>query len=397
MTKLHILCLDPDGGFGGSARSLLETIKQVDPNQIALEVWCRRRGPVVSAYEDLGVDCIVRNDMPSASSLPTLSRNLYYYLIKFMEFYRARKFKTDLARKLNSGVDLVHLNHEGLFLLARWLKKHSKTPRSMHIRKSITNTIFARWQMRLISRSVDGLFFITENEERRFEEMGGFGTGRVIYNIFCPSDKTIEPLPELLSEDGLKVACLSNYSWSRGIDRLVDVASSLKKKNRSDILFVIAGDMQLPKGLPGVLGEVARKGGQLSDYASHRGVADMFRFLGHVSEPESVLAGCELLVKPTRQANPWGRDIIEALGMERPVLSVGTWDTFVRNGETGLLTPEFDADVWAKALIEFADDRDGLREMGIAGRKLVTELCNPVMRSGEVVNEWRTLAGRTNA
>ena len=392
MTKLRVLCLDPDGGFGGSARSLLESIKHIDPELIEVEVWCRRQGPVVSRYQKMGITCRVRTDMPSASSLPRLSRNLYYYSLKFTEFWRAGKFKRDLLARLNNDIDLVHLNHEGLFLLSRWLKRYATTPISMHIRKSITNTIFARWQMGVISRAVDGLIYITDNEERRFGEMGGFGCGRVIYNIHSLHDQEIEPLPALMAENGFKVACLSNYSWNRGIDRLIEIACSLKEMKRNDILFVVAGDMTLSPGLPGELGRIARNGGRLSDYAETMGVKHMFRFLGHVSDPERVLASCNILAKPTRQANPWGRDIIEALGMERPVLSVGTWDHFVRNGITGILTPEYGADSWAEAIIDFAENPDRTRMMGAAGQRLIGELCNPVERAKELSDEWISLA-----
>ena len=44
----------------------------------------------------------------------------------------------------------------------------------------------------------------------------------------------------------------------------------------------------------------------------------MFVFLGHVSEPERVLAGCNVLARLSRENNPWGRDVIEALKARFP-------------------------------------------------------------------------------
>src|SRR3546814_5036443 len=127
--------------------------------------------------------------------------------------------------------------------------------------------------------------------------------------------------------------------------------------------------MQLPRSLPGVLGSIARRGGTLADYAAAKGVGDMFLFLGHVTEPERVLAGCHALIKPTRENNPWGRDIVEAMAHGRPVISVGTWTKFVETGATGILQPMFDATVLAQELAGLVDRRDHLETMGRASRK----------------------------
>src|SRR3546814_16059692 len=116
--------------------------------------------------------------------------------------------------------------------------------------------------------------------------------------------------------------------------------------------------MQLPRSLPGVLGSIARRGGTLADYAAAKGVGDMFLFLGHVTEPERVLAGCHALIKPTRENNPWGRDIVEAMAHGRPVISVGPWAKFVETGATGILPPIFDAPALARERAGLVDTRD---------------------------------------
>ena len=130
------------------------------------------------------------------------------------------------------------------------------------------------------------------------------------------------------------MACLSNFLWERGLDRLIAIAQSLQTRGRKDIRFVVAGDMTLPKYLAGKLGDIGRQGGSLADYAKFQGVADMFLFLGHVPDPERVLAAAGLLIKPTRESNPWGRDFIEALAAGKPVASFGTYSKFVEDGKT---------------------------------------------------------------
>jgi glycosyltransferase involved in cell wall biosynthesis len=102
-------------------------------------------------------------------------------------------------------------------------------------------------------------------------------------------------------------------------------------------------------------------------------------------------------VKPTREANPWGRDIIEALAAGRPVLSVGRYDRFVEDGVTGVLQPDFDADAMAGRIARLADNRDEIERMALAGAARVAALCGGPARAADLLGFWRELAGRNDA
>ncbi len=387
--RLRVLCLDIEGGFGGSSRSLFEFVRHLDRNAVTPEVWCRRAGPIQDRYAKLGVACRVTPDMPKVSSLPRLSRNLFVYGLAARDFLASRTFRRELLATVTDRIDLVHLNHEALFLLARWLKPRTRVPVTMHIRTNLHDTAFARWQNRVIAACTDHLIYISENERRTFERLSRRSSaGTVIHNIVGPLDAQ-EPHPKVPKDDRLKIACLSNYSWYRGLDRLVEVAEALAARGRRDILFVLAGNMRLTRSLPGDLGKVARRGGTLEDFAAHCGVADMFQFLGHVDAPERVLAACDLLVKPTRENNPWGRDILEALAMGRPVLSVGRDTTFVQSGQTGILQPEFDAGALADEILRLADDQDTRAKLGQVGQERILHLCDGPARATDLLRVWQ--------
>lgn len=387
---IRVLCLDIEGGHGGSSRSLFASLSHLDRDAVTPEVWCRRKGWIVDAYERREIPCLVRPDMPKTSSLPRFSRNLVAYGRYALDWMRSSDFRARLLARANE-VDVVHMNHEALFGLTAWLKRHSATPVCQHLRTNLIDTPFARWQTRLLARA-DYRVFITANEEATYRRLGGQGPGAVIFNIADPPPSDVVPHPAVPADGRLSVACLSNYSWVRGIDRLVDVAAALAGRGRGDIRFVVAGDMRLPRSLPGRLGEIGRRGGSLADWAEERGLADMFLFLGHVPAPEQVLAACQVLIKPTREANPWGRDIIEALAAGCPVLTVGTFAEFVETGVTGVLQPEFDASALAAQLIRLADDRELCGRWGAAGQQRIARLCNGPSRAAELAGIWQMLA-----
>ena len=391
---VRVLCLDIEGGFGGSSRSLWKGLRHVDRSLIEPEVWCRKEGPALARYHADNIAARVTPGMPAVSSLPKISRNvLVFGRFIFKDWFASKAFRDDLLRVLEQRFDLLHCNHESLFLLASWLRPRIRVPITFHIRTNLWNSLFARRQVRILSASADKLVFITENERRNFEGLlGAKVPGQIILNAAPLPEVSPDALEAFENDPRFKIACLSNFSWSRGIDRTVDLAEVLAANGRRDVLFLVAGNMQLPRSLPGDLGRIARRGGSLADYAASRGVAHMFEFLGHVDEPERVLASSDALIKPTREANPWGRDIIEALAMARPVITLGHWTGFVEPGETGILHRDFDPVRMAAEISALVDDREKSRAMGRNGQVRIAQMCDPRERAADLANFWQRVA-----
>lgn len=397
MTRpLRVLCLDIEGGHGGSSRSLYYLLKHVDRDAVAPTVWCRRDGPIMARYAEIAIPVVVEPGLPKASALPRASRNVAQLMGHAGEFWRARGGALERLADAASAHDIVHFNHEGFAALAWWLRRTVNVPATMHIRTNVLASAFARAQMRAISRAVDAVAFITPNEERTFRGLGGMAPGRVIYNV-VESDARPAPHDNLVAEKRLKIASLSNAAHVRGTDRLIDIAAALKALGRRDVVIVAAGDMHLGGRWPAPYDAFARDGKTLADVAAAQGLADYFLFLGHVPDPERVLAGADLLLKPTREDNPWGRDVLEALAAGCPVISVGSDATFVETGVTGMLQPRFDADAAAQAIAVLADDRASLASMGEAARARVAKLCNGPGRARELTELWRDAVARHGA
>jgi len=388
MNALRVLCLDIEGGFGGSSRSLYESLRHMEPGAVTAEVWCRRDGPVRARYEAIGIPCRVAAEMPRMNSLPRASRNLFGYARAVREMLRLKDFRAALLAAVER-CDLVHFNHEGLFLLAAWLRKRHAKAQTMHVRTMIPRNTFGRWQCRRMDAANDRLVFITENERANLEGMlGRSAMGDVIYNVAPAPGGAVPPHPAIPDDARLKVAVLANYAWHRGIDRMIDVAEALAARKRRDILFVVAGDMALSGRLPGALAQIARAGGTLADHAAARGVADMFLFLGHVAAPESVLVACDAVAKPTREDNPWGRDILEGLAAGKPVISIGRYDRFIETGVTGFLLPEYGADVFADIVLWLDADRGLGRRLGEAAKARIAALCDGPARARDLAATW---------
>ena len=388
---LRIICLDIEGGFGGSSRSLYESLRLMEREDMGAEVWCRRDGPVRSRYAALSIPCRIAPGMPRMNSLARISRNIFGYAICLRDLMSWRKEIAALARVIAERFDVVHFNHEGLFILARLLRRRHGKAQTMHVRTLIPDNIFGRWQCRRMAEAADRFSFITENEKTNVERLSGMLLpGSVIYNIAVLPDQKVKPHPAVPIDKRLKVAVLSNFALVRGTDRIAEIAAQLAARGRRDILFVMAGDMQMRGALPPELAKTVQSGGTLADYVASRGLGDMFLFLGHVTEPEAVLASCDVLLKPTREDNPWGRDIIEALAAGKPVVSVGQYDRFVENDKTGFLMSRYTAEGAADILLRLDSDRELCRRLGENARARVAELCDGPSRARDLLNLWKS-------
>lgn len=383
---MRVLCLDIEGGYGGSSRSLYESIKAIThEDAVDVEVWCKRKGPIQEKYKALGIKVCVEPYMPKITSLAKLSRNAVQYIQWGLELAKARSFLDHLI-KVERDFDVIHLNHESLHHLAKWLKQNMHLPIVMHIRTQPPPGFFARQQAARIAAYVDDCIYISENEKQHWQSLcAAMPEGHVIYNIAeLPSLET-----RTINNTGvLKVACISNYSWGRGTDRLVDIALCLKNQECTSVHFIVAGKSSLSNSLPGGLGKIARKGGTLSDFANEQGVGRYFTFLGHVPDPENVMKEVDLLIKPTRENNPWGRDVLEALACGCPVISFGEYDVFVETGKTGFLYKQFSAPEIAKLLQAVAEDSSKLIEYGINGRNRIYRLCSARRQGKKLLSVW---------
>ena len=119
----------------------------------------------------------------------------------------------------------------------------------------------------------------------------------------------------------LIVGSYSNYSYYRGTDRIILLASKFPKNILDNTLFVISGDTSISLGdwkrnkyLSGCL--------DLKDYAKKLGVQSNF-LLGHIKNTEEVIINSDLTLKLTREFNFGEEILIESMFYKIPVNKFG--------------------------------------------------------------------------
>ncbi len=242
IVTLHI---DIEGGHGGSSISLYQLLKQLDRTRISPVVVHRQAGPVTEWYRELGIPTYHVTEICSFVPRSTKAlKNFIATLPRMRHLDRAARQIADIVHKHDAK--LVHLNYEGLFLLADKLRPLIDVPIVSHSRAHLPVSPWGRWLARKLAQNIRYVFFISPQEEQRWAELAGAQVpGEVIWNI------ARDPLPRQAFPDRPEVLYLGNIAWSKGTDRLIDVALACRKRGMSPLTFAIYGEFASWRSLRG--------------------------------------------------------------------------------------------------------------------------------------------------
>jgi glycosyltransferase involved in cell wall biosynthesis len=390
--RTAVLYLDVEGGWGGSSRSLYYLVEALDRSAFEPVVLLRKPGPVEERYRALGVDCRVIPDMPSFR--PGDRKNAIAFMLYVWKLRKLQSLLLQLAPIVaKRDIRLLHINHESLVLTGACIAQRFGLPWIGHVRTLLTPGWFARRVHRLMARAASHVIFITEPNRAHFRMLSGnrFDAERtsVVHNIIPMPDDVVQPLAELTDPpDRFRVLSLTNFSPSRGVDRIIDVAEALQRRGEKRFAFYLCGQPALTSALTG---RAAPYYDSIVSRVNRSRLDEMVHFPGHVREPERALAGCDALIKLTRQANPWGRDIIEALAAGVPVLTLGSFEDFVTNGVNGFIDESFDADRMAGHLVALADSPETRQAMHKANREKAQMLFEGEARARDIAEIYRSV------
>lgn len=368
MAATRTLHIDIEGGWGGSSRSLYELVSRLDRDRVSPLVAHRQMGPVVERYRRIGVPTA---HVPEIGSfVPRRNAGLKIFLASLPKLRRLDRAAARLAALAGDhGAQVVHLNYEGLYLLAGKLRRRLGLPMIGHCRAIWAEDAWGRWLARSLARRVDRLFFISPQEEGQYRRLAGTvagaAPGSVLWNI-AP-----EPLPRQLDREAPYAVYLGNLDPAKGTDRMVDIARALVRRGAAPLTLKIFGQARSKGGFEA---ELRRR-------CADPDLAGRVVLAGYTADPGPILAGATALVRPSRENDPWGRDVIEATRFGVPVLATGSFSGVVEDGVTGYLFDPFDADAMAGRLDALVRDADLARQLGEAA-----------WRKGE-----RQFSGRTQA
>ncbi len=268
------------------------------------------------------------------------------------------------------SADIIHLNslNSAFGLL---IARKFGIPLIWHIREQIPpvfrGLIRNLFQQMFNDNLVKHLICISENEARYLPK----SKVHIIHNFYQLNN---QPIP---NGKPIKFLSIGSFTFDKGFWRLIDAVRYLSKQyTPSDFKVVLMGitpNLTITKKILSEKTEVHFKT-EIKKYQ----IEDFFEFYPTTdSLRPDFFAQFHVLVRPSLNNDPWGRDIIEAMSTGRAIIATGRYVKFVRHKENGYLVSDLHPHELAKRMGMFIANERLVSQFGRKSFNIAQSLFNP--------------------
>lgn len=334
---VQVLTMDAQQGRGNTYSAPIDTIRSSD-----FAAWARHAPAISSIWHGVGFSTrILRRHLPEARRIARMA-SLH-------------------------GAQLIHCNDAVAISRSSILAARlARLPCVCHARNFDDLGRFDHW----LADSVDSFIFNSAATERAFlQQRAGRDRHRVIYNAldlaqFAASADGNSVRKELGLRVDIPVIGVTGrlVPWKGHDVYLHALARAVELGARLQGLVVGGPDPSHPNWLA-----------HIRALAESLEIADAVHFVGHRDDVARMLAAMDVVVHTSTAPEPFGRVLIEAMAMSKPVVasSDGGVPEIVQEGQTGLMVSPGDVQAYAEAICSLLSHPDDAAAMGRAGRASV--------------------------
>ena len=354
--RYNILYLDSGSGIGGGQRSLLLLLKHLDVTRFRSFVGCLGDSMLAAAVRKAGHP-VIPLDLPKQHDKGDKVRRFTFDDIT--RDLRQLKVIFQLLWVLEEKqIDLIHANSLAAGIVGGVAAKLYGIPIVMHKRYATAYGVLDR----ICAVLLDRVILVSEATRWTFAP---HSKQALIYNgvelsSLQPSSQ-VEPLRADLNLDpnALLIGIVTRITPEKGIHLLIEATAKLKASPSVQLLVV--GGPYFPKD--------AEYMDSLKVQAKKLGVEDRVIFTGFLEDTGAILSLLDVVLLASTIPEACPRTIIEAMAAGVPVIAtpLGGSKELVTS-ETGILVPAEDADAFAEAITQLAEDAERRKRMGEACR-----------------------------
>jgi glycosyltransferase involved in cell wall biosynthesis len=353
--KHRILYLNPTSAIGGAEISLLELLRNLNREVFEPLVALPGLGPLVERVARLEVETVIipQHKLKAKNPIPYLKT--VFYLI-------------NLVRRRH--VNLIHSNVEMGNQYGVMAARLSGVPIICHTRGLLSERPFRRMFLRYTdvlianSRAVAASY---ANCVAKSQKVVVIHNG-VDLDEFSPIRARSGVFRRKLGlpDNAFVIGHIARICPEKGQHTLIDAMTQITE-NHSEVYALIVGDT--------VIDDSAVFLTSLRQRVLQYELAEKVIFVSFVDNMIDLYADLDLVVLPSL-CEPFGRTLIEAMAMGKPVVATraGGAVEVVEHGVTGLLVPPKNHIQLAEAILKVTEDRDAAREFGMNGRTRVERL-----------------------
>lgn len=391
----RILVVETGAGFGGALTSLETLLSSLDATRFEVHVltaypqdWIKAEGAVARVGElprrrRYGPGSVLEKRLRPVlgrragnaaflADLVTTGRRFAWSVAAY-----AREQRIDIIQG-NNGI----LINDAVILGARWARR----PCVIHVRSEEYPSRPGSW----LAASVSRFLAVSRFVERSIKALG------------------VSPQRIVLTPEGLDAAAFARggdgeafrlrHNLPPGLP-LVGLVACLAGWKGHDVFLEACARVLSEAGAGAVIvgGEPDGSGLELSrlrQKARMLGIGDRVWFTGHEADVASAMAACQVVVHASTSPEPFGRVILEAMALGRPVIAsrAGGPEEIVTSGTDGLLVAPGDARALARALRGLLADAGERERLGRAGLEKVREGYGLRRHAAIVESVWDALA-----
>ena len=366
--RYNILYLDSGSGIGGGQRSLLLLLKHLDATRFRSFLGCLGDSMLAAAARKAGHP-VISLDLPKQHdkgdkvrrfTFDDITRDLLQLKVIFQLLWVLEE----------KQIGLIHANSLAAGLIGGIAAKLYGVPIVMHKRYATAYGVLDR----LCEKLLDRVILVSEATRWAFAP---HSKQTLIYNgvelsalrpPLSPSrwrgGKTLRTDLNL-DPDALLIGIVTRITPEKGIHLLIEATAKLKASPYIQLLVV--GGPYFPKDAEYI--------DSLKVQAEKLGIADRVIFTGFLEDIQAILFLLDVVLLASTIPEACPRTIIEAMAAGVPVIAtpLGGSKELV-TPETGILVPAEDADAFAEAITQLAEDSERRKQMGKACRLRAEQL-----------------------
>lgn len=360
-----ILYVHADAGMYGSGVCLLDLASRLPPDRYRPLVALPTEGPLADALRAHGVEVMT---FPLGGMRRTFRPDHIAGML-WQTLSGARRLASLVRER---SVAIVHTNCTHV-LSGVIAAKLTGRPDITHVRENILSP-------RLLSLPLARLFWLLSGHmiamsagaareflgERASHPKVRVILGGVDVQAFRPSAEPAAARAALgWPEENLHVGIIARLAPWKGHPVFLEAAARIARMDPT-VRFVIIGDSDTPRN------EAYRE--QLAALARGLAISDRVRWTGFVDPVQPLTAALDVVVLPSVKPEPFGKVIVEAMAMQRPVVATnhgGPPEILAHGG--GLLVPPGDPEALAAAIACLLSDTDRRLDTARVAREQAVE------------------------
>ncbi len=334
-SNLRIVFMNPVGELGGGERNLLDiiTVMQESLPHAKLHLICFAEGPFCDAVRKLGVPVTI---MPLPEQLASIGDSalkgagtLALARLFFTSVLWALQDMLTYSSKLQKVLadlkpSIIHTNGIKCHLLPS-IVHYPNAPILWQMQDFVGTRPVVNRALRWASKFANGTISISEAVGKDITEVAPRLPTKVIYSAidtdyFSPSTETPYDLDALAGlppppPGTLRVALVAAYARWKGQDVFLDAAAKLIMAHPDAPVrfFIVGGPIYKTQGSQFSIAELQAKARELK-------IEDRVGFVPFQQDVAQVYRSLDIFVHASKQPEPFGRTIVEAMATAKPVI-----------------------------------------------------------------------------